>query len=161
ETRWLRDQTYLNQILNTWYFGNKETPAAETGMALSKMTKFSSWNPYAVWNAYKVNGDTAMINRLLPSLEEEYARWKNTHRLDNGLYWQGDVQDGMEESISGGRKKQYARPTINSYMAANAFALAEMESIVNNQQSTVNNQQSTVNSQQSIVNSQQSMMLTM
>jgi len=127
ETRWLRDQTYLNQILNTWYFGNKDNPNAETGTALSKMTKFSSWNPYAVWNAYKVNGDTAMINRLLPSLEAEYARWKNTHVLKNGLYWQGDVQDGMEESISGGRKKQYARPTINSYMAANAFALANIK----------------------------------
>ena len=30
----------------------------------------------------------------------------------------------MEESISGGRKKQYARPTINSYMYGNAEALA-------------------------------------
>lgn len=123
ETRWLRDSTYLNQILNTWYFGND-------GKAMNKMSKFSSWNPFAVYNAYKVNGDTAMIARLLPSLEEEYARWKSTNRLANGLYWQGDVQDGMEESISGGRKKKYARPTINSYMTANAFALAEMKSLI-------------------------------
>ena len=32
----------------------------------------------------------------------------------------------MEESISGGRKKKYARPTINSYMFGNAKALAKM-----------------------------------
>ena len=38
--------------------------------------------------------------------------------------WQGDVQDGMEESISGGRRKKYARPTINSYMYGNAKALS-------------------------------------
>ena len=30
----------------------------------------------------------------------------------------------MEESISGGRKKKYARPTINSYMYGNAKALS-------------------------------------
>ena len=71
---------------------------------------------------------------LRPRLEEEYARWKSTNRLENGLYWQGDVQDGMEESISGGRKKQYARPTINSYMAANAKALGQISLLENQQQ---------------------------
>ena len=77
---------------------------------MTKMNKFSSWNPAAVYEAYKVLGDTAFVLGLKPSLEEEYARWKSTNRLKNGLYWQGDVQDGMEESISGGRRKQYARP---------------------------------------------------
>ena len=93
---------------------------------MTKMNKFSSWNPAAVYEAYKVLGDTTFVLGLKPSLEEEYARWKSTNRLPNGLYWQGDVQDGMEESISGGRRKQYARPTINSYMYGNARALAEL-----------------------------------
>ncbi len=61
---------------------------------------------------------------MYPDLKAEYARWEESHRLPNGLYWQGDVQDGMEESISGGRRKKYARPTINSYMYGNAKALA-------------------------------------
>ena len=117
ETRWLRDTTYLHQILNTWYHGNEGKP-------MQKMVKFSSWNPAAVYEAYKVHGDKDFLLALKPSLEEEYARWQSTNRLDNGLYWQGDVQDGMEESISGGRKKKYARPTINSYMFGNAQALA-------------------------------------
>ncbi len=125
ETRWLRDTTYLRGILNTWYFGNEGKP-------MQKMTKFSSWNPAAVYEAYKVNGDGAFLAALQPSLEEEYARWQQTNRLSNGLYWQGDVQDGMEESISGGRKKQYARPTINSYMYGNALALAAMNSLSGN-----------------------------
>jgi len=122
ENRWLRDTTYLHQILRTWYFGND-------GQAMAKMNKFSSWNPYAVWELFKVQGDTAFILSLKPRLEEEYARWEKTNQLPSGLYWQGDVQDGMEESISGGRKKQYARPTINSYMYGNAEALAWMNNM--------------------------------
>ena len=94
-----------------------------------KMNKFSSWNPAAVLEMWKVQGDTAFMLGLKPRLEEEYARWEQTNRLKNGLYWQGDVQDGMEESISGGRRKQYARPTINSYMYGNAKALALMNSL--------------------------------
>ena len=122
ESRWLRDTTYLHQILRTWYFGNE-------GKAMTKMNKFSSWNPYAVQQLFKVQGDTAFVLSLKPRLEEEYARWESTNRLPSGLYWQGDVQDGMEESISGGRKKQYARPTINSYMCGNAEALAWMNGL--------------------------------
>ena len=122
ESRWLRDTTYLKQILNTWYHGNDGKP-------MPKMVKFSSWNPAAVFEAYKVWGDKNFLLNIKPSLEEEYARWKSTNRLQNGLYWQGDVQDGMEESISGGRKKKYARPTINSYMYGNAKALADINAI--------------------------------
>jgi len=122
ESRWLRDTTYLHQILRTWYFGND-------GQAMTKMNKFSSWNPYAVQELFKVQGDTAFLLSLKPRLEEEYERWERTNRLPSGLYWQGDVQDGMEESISGGRKKQYARPTINCYMYGNAEALAWMNAL--------------------------------
>ncbi len=125
ETRWLRDTTYIHQILNTWYYGND-------GKAMKKMERFSSWNPAAVYEAYKVLGDTTYMMGLMPSLEEEYARWKGSNRLDSGLYWQGDVQDGMEESISGGRRKQYARPTINSYMYGNARALSAMSNLAGN-----------------------------
>ena len=117
ESRWLRNQDYLNQIIHTWYRGNEGKPMA-------KMMNFSSWNPDAVYNRFKVNRDTTFLLDMLDDLTAEYQRWENTHRLENGLYWQGDVQDGMEESISGGRKKKYARPTINSYMYGNAIAIA-------------------------------------
>ena len=122
ETRWLRDTTYLSQILNTWYFGNDGKP-------MQKMEKFSSWNPAAVYEAYKVNADKNFVLNLKQSLENEYARWQSTHSLDNGLYWQEDVRDGMEESASGGRKKKFARPTINSYMYGNAQALAAINKL--------------------------------
>ncbi|MBQ6861596.1 MAG: six-hairpin glycosidase [Alistipes sp.] len=119
ESRWLHNDEYLNQILHTWYRGNE-------GGRMEKMTKFSSWNPSAIWNRYLVNMDKAYMLDLYEDMKSEYAWWEETHRLPDGLYWQEDVKDGMEESISGGRKKQYARPTINSYMYGNALALAEM-----------------------------------
>jgi hypothetical protein len=42
------------------------------------------------------------------------------------------VKDAMEESISGGRKEQNVRPTINSYMYGNAKALAAMYKLTKN-----------------------------
>ncbi len=119
ESRWLRDPQYLDQILHTWYRGNE-------GGAMKKMNKFSSWNPAAVYERYLVDADRDYMLDLYRDLDAEYKRWESTNRLKSGLYWQGDVQDGMEESISGGRKKQYARPTINSYMYGNALALSKM-----------------------------------
>src|SRR5262249_16160591 len=50
--------------------------------------------------------------------------WEKQRQLTNGLFWQRDVSDGMEESISGSRTEQNVRPTINSYMFANARAIA-------------------------------------
>lgn len=119
ESRWLRNPKYLDQIIHTWYRGNEGGP-------MKKMNKFSSWNADAVYNRFLVDGDKAFMLDMMKDLDTEYKRWESTNRLKSGLYWQGDVQDGMEESISGGRKKQYARPTINSYMYANARALSSM-----------------------------------
>ena len=81
ESRWLRDTTYLHQILRTWYYGND-------GLAMTKMNKFSSWNPAALYEMWKVQGDTNFLLGLMPRLEEEYARWERTNRLPSGLYWQ-------------------------------------------------------------------------
>ncbi len=130
ESRWSRNQEYLNQIIHTWYRGNEGGP-------MKKMDKFSSWNADAIFNRYLVNGDKDFLVDIIPDMEVEYKRWESTHRLPNGLYWQGDVQDGMEESISGGRRKQYARPTINSYMYGNAKALSMIGSLTGNEDMAV------------------------
>jgi len=125
ESRWLRDTTYMNEAIRTWYRGNEGAP-------MKKMMNFSSWNIDAIFNRYLVTGDKVYLLALVKDLEAEYTRWETTHRLKNGLYWQGDVQDGMEETISGGRKKQYARPTIDSYMYGNAKALSVIELLAGN-----------------------------
>ncbi|SHE73461.1 MGH1-like glycoside hydrolase domain-containing protein [Dysgonomonas macrotermitis] len=117
ESRWLRNPEYLNQYVHVWFRGNE-------GQPMKKLRNFSSWTANALYNKYLVDGDKNYLLDMFPDLEKEYALWEGDHRLPSGLYWQGDVQDGMEETISGGRRKQYARPTINSYMYGNAKALA-------------------------------------
>lgn len=131
ESRWLRNPAYLDQIIHTWYRGNQ-------GGAMDKMNKFSSWNADAIFGRYLVDGNKTFLLDMANDLDAEYKGWENTNRLSNGLYWQGDVQDGMEESISGGRKKKYARPTINSYMYANAKALSLIGILGGNQGMAMN-----------------------
>lgn len=127
DSRWMRDTTYLKQIIRTWYRGNNGAP-------MKKMMNFSSWNIDAQLNMYYVTGDKQFLLNMYPDMLAEYQRWEAGHRLPGGLYWQGDVQDGMEESISGGRRKRYARPTINSYMFGNAKALADIATMAGDQQ---------------------------
>ena len=62
----------------------------------------------------------------------DYRQWENEKPLTNGMFWQFDVRDAMEESISGSRTKKNIRPTINSYMFANAQAIAEIARLAGN-----------------------------
>lgn len=125
EGRWLKDQASLDEYLKVWYRG-------DNGKPLPKLHGFSSWTPDAWYKRFLVTGDTAALLELMPDLETDYTWWETTHRLPNGLFWQEDVKDGMEESISGGRRKKNARPTINSYMYGNAKALAAMALLAGN-----------------------------
>lgn len=119
EARWLHDQKYLDLYLHVWFRGNDGKP-------MNKLMKFSSWTPYALYEKYLVDGDQAYILDMLPDMVAHYKQWEVDRRLPNGLFWQEDVKDGMEEMISGGRKVKNARPTINSYMAGNAWAISKM-----------------------------------
>lgn len=125
DSRWLHDSKYLDQYIHAWYRGNEGKP-------MDKFHNFSSWAADALYNRYLVDNKNDFLIDMLPDLDSEFQYWENTHRLPSGLYWQGDVQDGMEESISGGRKKKYARPTINSYVYGNANALSKIHTMVGN-----------------------------
>ena len=78
------------------------------------MTKFSSWNADAVLGRYMVDGNKRFLLDMVKDLEAGICPL-GKDKPHNGLYWQGDVQDGMEESISGGRRKAICPSTINSY----------------------------------------------
>jgi len=119
ESRWLHDSKYMDDDLRTWYRGNE-------GKAMKKLRAYSSWAIDAVYNRYLVNGDKKFIVDLLPDLEADYAAWEQEKKLPGGLYWQYDVRDAMEETISGGRKEKNPRPSINGYMYGNAKALAKI-----------------------------------
>lgn len=117
EARWLHDAKYLDDDIHIWYRGNNGGP-------MKKLRFYSSWAADAIYNRYLVTGDKKFVVDMLPDLEKDYAAWEQEKRLPNGLYWQYDVRDAMEETISGGRKEKNARPSINSYMYGNAKAVA-------------------------------------
>jgi hypothetical protein len=119
EGRWLRDQQYLDDYIRFWFRGNGGKPQPH-------FHKFSSWFAAAACDRYLVNGDKKFITSLLDDLVADYRVWESERQLTNGLCWQYDVRDGMEESISGSRTNQNARPTINSYMFGNATAIASI-----------------------------------
>ncbi|MCW3093758.1 MAG: glycoside hydrolase family 37 [Ferruginibacter sp.] len=122
EGRWLHNQQYLDEYIKVWYRGNDGKP-------LKKFHGFSSWAPDAIYNRYLVNKDKNYLVSLLPDMEADYTVWEQEKKLKTGLFWQTDVKDGMEETISGGRREKNARPTINSYMYANATALSKVAAL--------------------------------
>jgi hypothetical protein len=122
EARWLHDKKYLDDDIHIWYRGNDGKP-------MNKLRFYSSWNIDALYSRYLVNKDQKFITDMLPDLEADYAAWEKEKKLSNGLYWQYDVRDAMEETISGGRNEKNARPSINSYMYGNAVALASIEDL--------------------------------
>jgi hypothetical protein len=119
EGRWLKNQQYLNDYVRFWFRGNNDGPQPH-------FHKYSSWVADALYNRYLVNNDKTFLLDLLPDLVDDYQQWEKERLLDSGLFWQYDVRDGMEESISGSRKEKNIRPTINSYMYGNASAIAQI-----------------------------------
>jgi hypothetical protein len=119
ESRWLHDKKFMDDNLHIWYRGNDGKP-------MKKLRFYSSWNIDAIYNRYLVTGDKKFTIDLLPDLEHDYAEWEKEKKLADGLYWQYDVRDAMEETISGGRKEKNPRPSINGYMYGNAMALGKM-----------------------------------
>ena len=120
EGRWLRDSALLDEYLHFWLH------SAENGSPAAHLHQFSGWLAAAVWDRYLVTGNRDGTIALLDDLIADYRRWQTERQRPDGLYWQYDVRDGMEESISGGRRVENIRPTINSYMAANARAIARI-----------------------------------
>lgn len=123
EGRWLHTSTYIDEYILFWL----KIEQYEEG---SKFRSFSSWLADAIFNRFLVNQDTAFLKKLLPLLDSDYAAWEQTRKFEDGMFWQHDVKDGMEESISGGRRVRNRRPTINSYMYGNAVALSSMGALL-------------------------------
>lgn len=125
EGRWLRDTQYINQYIRFWLYTDKQT-------AKPHLHAFSSWIDNAVYNYFLVSNDANFIRDNIGALDADYRLWEQEKQLLDGKFWQFDVRDAMEESISGGRKEKNVRPTINSYMYGNAVALNKMATIVGN-----------------------------
>jgi hypothetical protein len=115
EGRWLHDQKYLDDYVRYWL----RSPASR-----QQLHKYSGWLEDALYQRYLVTGDKGFLASLLDDLTGDYQQWEQERLSSNGLFWQYDVRDAMEESISGSRTNKNLRPTINSYMFGNARAIA-------------------------------------
>jgi hypothetical protein len=111
EGRWLHDPKYLDDYTRFWFRPDGGNPR-----------QYSTWLASAILQRYAVTRDLPLVKSVLPSLIANYRAWEKSHRDPNGLFWQSDDSDGMEMSISG----DGYRPTLNSYMAADAVALGNL-----------------------------------
>jgi len=110
EARWLREGEIAEDDARYWF-----SPGVD-------VQKYSGWMAATVRNLTLANGDKALGTALLPAMVENYRSWEKGHQDANGLFWSIDTRDAMEKSISG----DGYRPTLNSYMYADARAIAEI-----------------------------------
>ncbi len=123
EGRWLKNSgKYLSDY--TRFFLNHSESAHS----------YSTWFSDAVMKLISVTGDLALAEELLPGLCKYYKVWEDTHKLKNGMFYSFDGRDAMEFSISGRNKELSSipgiRPTLNSYMCADCFAIAKLASLL-------------------------------
>lgn len=117
EGRWLHDQNFLNDYVRYWF---------RDDASRQQLHKYSGWLADALYQRYLVTDDKKFLASQLKDLIRDYEQWQQERQITNGLFWQFDVRDAMEESISGSRVDRNLRPTINSYMFGNARAIASI-----------------------------------
>lgn len=118
ETRWLREAKFTDDYARYWLRGGPD------GALQPKYHNYSGWLPFALYQRYLVNADASFLTSVLSDLVRDYTQWEKDRLTPAGLYWQFDVRDAMEESISGSRTKKNLRPPLNCYQFGNATAIA-------------------------------------
>ena len=118
EGRWLHDPQFIEQDIHFWLC------TGENGGIRKNLHQFSGWTAAAVYERWLADGHRDSLVAYLDPLLADYTVWEQERLTDSGLFWQRDVSDGMESSISGGRRVKNIRPSINSYMYGNALAIS-------------------------------------
>jgi hypothetical protein len=112
EGRWLHDTQYIDGCVRFWLNDG----------ARKNFHQFSNWAAAVLYD--RRLADSRSPAAYLDALLADHQQWERERLTDSGLFWQRDVSDGMEESISGGRRVRNIRPSINSYLYGNAKAIA-------------------------------------
>ncbi|CAM3955914.1 glycosyl hydrolase family 65 protein [Cohnella lubricantis] len=92
---------------------------------------YSCWLADSIWSYCQVTGDLSFAIRFLPDLIDNFKQWEESNLNESGLFWSYDDRDAMEHSISGSG----LRPTLNSYMYADATAIAQIAAAAGDPQS--------------------------
>ena len=110
EARWLRNPQIAEDYARYWV-----SPGARPRL-------YSFALAASVRDVALTTGDTKLGASMLPGLIANYKAWVATQFDPSvGLFWSIDTRDAMEKSISG----DGYRPTLNSYMVADARAIAD------------------------------------
>ena len=110
EGRWLHNQDIIKDYAVFWL---------KKG---GKPHRYSFWISDSFLQFHFVHPSDSLLKGLLPDLIDNFHEWERLRREPDGLFWQYDGQDGMEVAIGGTGK----RPTINSFMFADALAIAKI-----------------------------------
>ena len=116
--RWLQDSKYTDALLRFWF-----DPGPD-GQPRGGLFAYSNFLPWAAYQRFLADGRKEALVSLLPGMLAEEAGWEQRRLAPDGLFWQYDVRDGMEESISGSRTEKNLRAPLNSYQYGNDRATA-------------------------------------
>ena len=129
EGRWLKDPKYISEYIDFWL--NKSGEG---------IRQYSFWVADAFVAFNNIHRNDSIISKQLQPLINNYNEWEKI-RKDEGkiLFHQYDDRDGMELTVSGRKLNngteifgiESVRPTINSYMFADAKAISKI-SYMNN-----------------------------
>ncbi len=129
EARWLRDPRIPRDFARYWF----ETPGAQP-------RRYSTWLADALWALHRVHPDRGFAVGLLPALKLNYENWERERFTPEvGLFWQTGHDDGMETNINSRQTKDWFRgapgyrPTLNSYLWADAHAIARVAELAGDQ----------------------------
>lgn len=125
EGRWLNDRRFTDDYIRFMYTGGNDR-------------HFSDHMADSVWGRYLVDGDREAAIRHLPVMQHVYGLWDEKFDFSKGLYFIEPLLDATEYTVSSidasGGKDGFTggdsfRPSINSYMAANARAIARIAAL--------------------------------
>lgn len=101
--------------------------------ARRRARRYSCWIADALWALHQVHPDREFAVGLLEGLEKNYEGWESEHfDPDVGLFRQTGHDDGMEFNINSRQTTDILRgapgfrPTLNSYLWADALAIAHI-----------------------------------
>jgi hypothetical protein len=128
EARWLRKPTIPRDFARYWF----RTAGAQP-------RRYSCWLADGIWALHQVHPDRALVTDLLPDLMKNYEAWEERHfDRDVGLFWQTGHDDGMEININSRQTADTVRgapgyrPTLNSYLWADALAISRIANLSSN-----------------------------
>ena len=125
EGRWIKDRKFMRDYISFWC-------SSEAQPRLYSFPLANSCMKYCI-----VSGEYEMAKELYEAMKSNYEEWEK-ERFDSnyGLFWQIPDRDGMEFALlalSYGQSHggEGYRSTLNSYMYADAVALAETAAMLN------------------------------